>query len=238
MNALNLVLLLNLISPPFDADIVTSAVPLKRNDKRDAQIARIVDAARVCFLRSGFHGASMQEICNEADMSPGALYRYFSSKESLIEAICAIHRAEDAKILMTIHDHPSVAEGLVLSLIAHIQHVHQSGFAPLFAEIFAESQRSEAMAEICNRSMLQARQMIRAGLERGLERKEIAPVLPLDQLLDIMMAAGHGIVTHDLPRHGMTMADIEIVVRNLVFSVIRPISDHENKTAIIQTHAR
>src|SRR5262245_17106399 len=46
--------------------------------------AEILAAAQRCFVRSGFHGASMQDICAEAGMSPGNLYRYFPSKEALI----------------------------------------------------------------------------------------------------------------------------------------------------------
>ena len=49
--------------------------------------AEILDAAERCFIRSGFHQASMQEICAEAKMSPGNLYRYFPSKEAIIAGI-------------------------------------------------------------------------------------------------------------------------------------------------------
>lgn len=50
-----------------------------RAERRDQQTQRILDAARACFVRHGFQGASMQQICAEAGMSPGALYRYFAS---------------------------------------------------------------------------------------------------------------------------------------------------------------
>ena len=56
--------------------------------------AEILAAAQRCFVRSGFHGASMQEICAEAGMSPGNLYRYFPSKEALIAGIAERDRAE------------------------------------------------------------------------------------------------------------------------------------------------
>jgi AcrR family transcriptional regulator len=46
------------------------------------------------FVRAGFHGASMQDICAEAGMSPGNLYRYFPSKEALIAGIAERDRAE------------------------------------------------------------------------------------------------------------------------------------------------
>ena len=52
----------------------------RRAQRREQQEARILDAAQKCFVRSGFQGASMQEICTEAEMSPGALYPLFPVK--------------------------------------------------------------------------------------------------------------------------------------------------------------
>jgi AcrR family transcriptional regulator len=56
----------------------------------------ILDAAGHCFARAGFHRTTMQDICREADVSPGALYIYFNSKEALIAGICERERAEFA----------------------------------------------------------------------------------------------------------------------------------------------
>ena len=53
-----------------------------RAERRDQQIQRILEAAKACFLRFGFQGASMNQICAEVGMSPGALYRYFSIQGS------------------------------------------------------------------------------------------------------------------------------------------------------------
>src|SRR5690606_27029798 len=56
----------------------------------------ILDAAGRCFARAGFHRTTMQDICREAEVSPGALYLYFDSKEALIAGICERERAEFA----------------------------------------------------------------------------------------------------------------------------------------------
>ncbi|HVK80674.1 MAG TPA: helix-turn-helix domain-containing protein, partial [Verrucomicrobiae bacterium] len=60
----------------------------------DRRRRQIMDAAIVCFRRRGFHQASMQEICAEAGISAGALYRYFGSKADIIGAIAEESRAE------------------------------------------------------------------------------------------------------------------------------------------------
>jgi len=47
----------------------------------------IIDAAEACFLRRGFHQSTMQDICRESGLSPGAIYRYFNSKDGIIAAV-------------------------------------------------------------------------------------------------------------------------------------------------------
>ena len=48
---------------------------------------QILDAARSCFIRKGVHATSMQDIFTESGLSAGAVYRYFKSKNEIIEAI-------------------------------------------------------------------------------------------------------------------------------------------------------
>jgi AcrR family transcriptional regulator len=49
----------------------------------------ILDAARRCFARSGFHETSMQDVFRESGLSAGAVYRYFKTKDELVRAISA-----------------------------------------------------------------------------------------------------------------------------------------------------
>jgi AcrR family transcriptional regulator len=53
----------------------------------DARRNQILDAAKRCFLRDGFHETSMQDLLAETGLSAGAVYRYFSSKEEMVLAI-------------------------------------------------------------------------------------------------------------------------------------------------------
>ena len=53
----------------------------------DARRESILDAAARLFARNGISGATMAEIAAEADLSAGAIYRYFGSKEELLRAV-------------------------------------------------------------------------------------------------------------------------------------------------------
>ena len=58
-----------------------------RDARAQAQRNRILDAAQKCFTERGFHGASMAQIAETAQMSPGLIYRYFAGKSELIHGI-------------------------------------------------------------------------------------------------------------------------------------------------------
>jgi AcrR family transcriptional regulator len=55
--------------------------------RAEQQRIRILDAAQACFVREGFHAASMASIAEAAGMSAGLIYRYFDSKSAIILAI-------------------------------------------------------------------------------------------------------------------------------------------------------
>jgi TetR/AcrR family transcriptional repressor of uid operon len=59
------------------------------------QRERILDAAELCFIQSGFHAASMVHIAQTAGMSAGLIYRYFDSKSAIVKAIIERHLESD-----------------------------------------------------------------------------------------------------------------------------------------------
>lgn len=63
--------------------------PRVTQEHLDTRRREILRAAFRCFSQKGLHGTTMQEIADEADLSAGALYRYFESKEALIESLAA-----------------------------------------------------------------------------------------------------------------------------------------------------
>ncbi|MFB7334023.1 TetR/AcrR family transcriptional regulator [Streptomyces adustus] len=62
-------------------------MPKVTQEYMDARRAQILDAARRCFLRDGFHSTSMQDLFAESGLSAGAVYRHFASKNEVITAI-------------------------------------------------------------------------------------------------------------------------------------------------------
>ena len=52
-----------------------------------ARRQQILDAATACFSERGLHATTMQDICQRAGLSPGAVYCWFTGKEAIIDAV-------------------------------------------------------------------------------------------------------------------------------------------------------
>src|SRR3972149_4587536 len=64
-----------------------ASVPKLKPEEVETRSREIIEAARRCFLRNGFHQTTTDDICREAAMTPGGLYHYFGSKEEIISAV-------------------------------------------------------------------------------------------------------------------------------------------------------
>ncbi|MDH5377423.1 MAG: TetR/AcrR family transcriptional regulator [Gammaproteobacteria bacterium] len=74
-------------------------MPPKVSDEHSEQrCSQIINAAMNCFSRKGIHQTSMKEICAEAELSPGAVYSYFDSKEAIIDAVYRACNQHDVEI--------------------------------------------------------------------------------------------------------------------------------------------
>ena len=151
----------------------------------------ILDAAERCFARSGFHGASMQEICGEAGMSPGNLYRYFRSKEDLIARISERNRADAAASFAQVGEAPKFFDGLAELGRHHLVDRSETEVA-LCAEIMTESRRNPAIAQLYQdiERDIKARmaEMLRLAVERG----EVRADLDVDAAASVLMVLGDG----------------------------------------------
>jgi AcrR family transcriptional regulator len=68
----------------------TAAEPMnvQAKAKPDDTRARIIETAEALFRRLGFAKTAVADIAGELGMSPANVYRFFSSKNAIVEAIC------------------------------------------------------------------------------------------------------------------------------------------------------
>ncbi|MFI4997230.1 MAG: TetR/AcrR family transcriptional regulator [Hyphomicrobiales bacterium] len=110
--------------------------------------SRILEAAERAFVRHGFHAATMQHVAAEAAMSPGNLYRYFRSKEAIVEGLCARDQRERATAFAAFAEAGSIttamARGIRKNLLGKPREKMQ-----MILEIWAEAGRNPAIASMC-----------------------------------------------------------------------------------------
>lgn len=155
---------------------------------------RVLDAAIACFTRSGFHGTSMHEVCTEAGMSPGALYRYFPSKEAIIIAIVEEERAARASLLERLDAAPSFVEGLAAMGDALFSGEMPMVCVELGPEISAEASRNAVLKAKFNEVEAEMTGAIRRAFVAAQARGEIDPALDADAALVMINAIGDGLL--------------------------------------------
>jgi AcrR family transcriptional regulator len=151
----------------------------------------ILDAAERCFARSGFHQASMQEICAEAGMSPGNLYRYFPSKEALIAGISERNRTDAVASFASVDDAPDFFAALG-ELARQYLVDRTEAEVGLCAEIMSESRRNSEIARLYQGVEREIRERISAMLRSAVERGEVRADLDVDSAASILMVLGDG----------------------------------------------
>jgi TetR/AcrR family transcriptional repressor of uid operon len=157
--------------------------PIKHEEKR----RQILEIAERCFLRDGFRGASISEICAEAQMSPGHLYHYFKSKESIIRDLTELHLQRAASRFDQMAEKTNVLEAF-LSEVDVWRTTKMKRNPALILEVVAEASRNPAIAETLNRRTQALRDMLARFLREGQERGQIDPQLDPDLAAAVLLS--------------------------------------------------
>jgi AcrR family transcriptional regulator len=173
------------------------AMPRVSQAHLDARRRQILDAARRCFVRNGFHATTMQDVLVEADLSAGAVYRYFRSKDEIIAAIAGEAVAEIAGAVdgaFDAADPPPLDQVLGAAFLA-IQRVDaEQGIARLALQVWGEAVRSPALAEVLTGEIGRVRGSL-AGLVRVYQDRGLIDAdAPAEQVAQVLIGLLPGFV--------------------------------------------
>lgn len=111
----------------------------------DARRQQILDAARARFASHGFAHTSMADIVTESGLSNGAIYRYFTSKDEIVIAVC-----EQAGEALP----QALTAETVNGFLEHVRAVaRETGHARLVAQIYAEAAVSPPLAAVVQQQL-------------------------------------------------------------------------------------
>jgi AcrR family transcriptional regulator len=148
--------------------------PVKHEEKR----AEILAAAERCFARSGFHGATIAQICDEAGISPGHLYHYFASKEAIIGAITSAGLEYTKARLAEVTEDQDPIRTLV-SEFERLKALNKTRSGVLL-DVLAEAARNPEIGKILQDTSEAMRRLMAEFLRRGQAHGQIDPELDAD----------------------------------------------------------
>lgn len=168
-------------------------MPKLKPDTQRARRERILDAAELCFARSGFHRCTMHEICKEAGISPGALYVYFASKEDLIAGLAERDRSEFQDRFAPIAESTDILNAL--RAIGEQYFVEEPAHKRLMCvEIGVESTRNDKVGEIYRSVDRHVHNSFRELFERLEREGRIAPTFDAQTLAHLLTVIGDGMM--------------------------------------------
>jgi len=159
----------------------------------EARRQQILDAAAACFTQKGFHHSTMHDICQVAELSPGAVYRYFTSKEEIIEAMLRERKSTSATLIRAIsgEDTQQVLDGLADTFFASLENPQACA---LSVELWAEALRSPRIRSLLRDELRHVTGPFVELIRRAQERGEINRRLDAEAVAQVMVSFFEGLV--------------------------------------------
>jgi AcrR family transcriptional regulator len=161
----------------------------------DARRRQILDAARRCFARKGFHATSMHDLQTEAGLSTGAVYRYFSGKEGIIAAIASEALAE---VTVSFEERGGTEPPDLDDLVDLVMSSLRPPLSPsqesvgLLVQIWGEALRSPSLAARLREVMGGVRALIGGVVARHQDGGRLPPGVPPEHVADALIALVDG----------------------------------------------
>ena len=125
------------------------AAPADPEDRGQLRRQQILDAAAAaCFVREGFHGASIARIAKAAGMSPGNLYHFFPGKEAMIAALVQQRLDQSLALFAEIEAALDPLQAMLERVATTLEQQTDPDQAALGLEILAEAGRNPMVANI------------------------------------------------------------------------------------------
>jgi AcrR family transcriptional regulator len=154
---------------------------------------KILDAARKVFARRGT-AATMSEVAQEAGISQGLAYRYFSSKEAILTTLVKQMAESGGGAAARVRKIPGSPGNRLLTLVSYVleSRREQPEFYQFLYQVLYDDKVPNELREVVRRSGQVIQVMIRELIVEGQATGEIANDDP-DQLVGAILACLDGL---------------------------------------------
>jgi len=163
----------------------------------EARREQIVDAAVECFSRDGFHRTTMQDIIAQSGLSAGAIYRYFASKDAIIEAIADERHALERELIQAARargEPQAVLRTLARTFFRSLTSARERKRRRLGVQVWAEALHNPRILRMVRRGVDEPCAMLAAIIRDAQTRGAASPKLDPDAAATAMIALFQGFV--------------------------------------------
>lgn len=154
-------------------------MPKISDEQRQARRDQILAAVWRCFLRTGIHQTSMEDIIRESGLSAGAVYLYYKGKDELILAAISTYMGQLRALLMPVlAAEPALPpmdfiRGMTLAIAEHTRRVGID-LNPVIMMGWSEAQTNKALEDLVHVAQTKYREAI-ADVVRQWQKRRLLP---------------------------------------------------------------
>lgn len=190
----------------------------------EARREQILQASWACFHRAGYHRTTIQDIADEAGMSPGAVYRYFDSKEDIFAGTAQMHLSRARSNL----EAAGMDDDLWRIFSEHIrtQFARKAPddcqFGQLLVEVWGEALRNPRVLEICRANFESVRTSLAVLVKLHQQHGRIESDLDPFSVARVMMSLFQGAVVQSTIDDSLDIDAYLEVVQRITFRPADP----------------
>jgi len=168
-------------------------MPKISEEKRQARRDQILAASWRCFARRGLHTTSMEDIVREANLSFGAVYLYYKSKDELIQAAFSMaFEAMQAFLAPIFAKEPAYAPAVfvrkVTTALTEYAHRDQLNFGVSFLMGWGEAEFNPKVKDLVSVGQKVYREELTAVVRKWQQRGDIAPEANPENIAKVMLS--------------------------------------------------
>ena len=189
-------------------------MPRLSSDTRAKRRDHILTSAWICFSRNGFHATSMDDVIAATGMSSSAVYRYFRSKEELINASVDVGIGSISEVFSDLlATRPTPSPACTLAVIVEQLHRRTDNeeydLTRLAIQTWAEAVRQGPMREYAQSGYRAIRAQIVELAQRWRVEGQVAADADPDAVASVLSALMHGLIADrhlvaDVPLDSLT----------------------------------
>lgn len=159
----------------------------KRETSTRQRRSLIVEAAAECFIKKGFHQASVRDIARAAGISLGNLYNHFAGKDELIAEFAVTEANEISELAEKVGRQTDPVSALECFVLEYLDVARVPANAALTMELTAEALRNPQIERQFSVNRRSLRDLLGAILERGRAAGTFNASLPVDEESNVIL---------------------------------------------------